>query len=224
MNILKYNSFINERYKLLDYFDLSTHENGLNLIESTFNSLPKDDIFDCLIDLSDLGIDLNKTDLIPCIWEGEELIQSKDRTTSGEYFTNFKTKDFYRTQSDLFGRQTIKVLMTEQVEALLNIKSQEEIEQFTNNDVVVRTFTFTNSIKQEAEKFQQWLDDGWMPCFTVVRKKQLSFAPFPKPNVIDVLMEVREKVYNLCGYEMILFPKSDSPCLVFIDKKYIQSL
>ena len=210
-----------ERYRMLDYLNLSDFEDKLNLIENTFKSLPKDEILDCIMELTDVGLSFDKSILIHCLWKGEELIQSKDRTTSDGFFTNLKTKDFW-TGEGIFGKKTIKILMTEQVEALFNIKTQPEIEQFTNNDMVVRTFT--KSIKEEAEQFEQWLNDGWMPCFVIARQKSLKFNPFPKPEVVDALKDVREKLYNIYGYEMILFPTAEEPSFLFIDKKYIHQL
>ncbi len=209
-----------ERYNFIDLLNISEFESKLGEIEKTFLSLPKMDLTEIVMDLEDIGVKFYSEILVSTIWKGEELQQSRRRTSSGEFFNYYKTKDYYTGES-FFSKKTVKSMSSEMVHSIILTKSQDEITNLFNNDLVKRHFT--ESIEEEAINFKSKIEQGWMPCFAVAKMKVEKDWEM-KQNIVDAFFELREKAINLCGYEIVFLPTAEEPSIILIDKKYIQNL
>jgi hypothetical protein len=107
------------------------------------------------------------------------------------------------------------------IHSIILTKSQDEITNLFNNDLVKRHFT--ESIEEEAINFKSKIGQGWMPCFAVTKMK-IGKDWEMKQNLVDVFFELREKTVNLCEYEIVFLPTAEEPSIILIDKKYIQKL
>jgi len=208
-----------ERYKFIEVLDLLSYEKELAHIENQFVDLPKQDLTEIAMDLEDIGVRFYTEILIASIWQGEELQQSRRKTSDGEWFTYYKTKDYY-TGDKFFEKNSIKSVTSEMMNSIINVKPKNELDELFNNENIKRHFS--NQIKKEAAIFSSKLKEGWMPCF-VVSKMPIGKNWEMKQNLVDAFFELREKTLGLCNYEIVFLPTDEEPSIIFIDKKYIKS-
>lgn len=206
-----------ERYNFIDLLNLNDFESQLDEIEKTFLSLPKIDLTEIVMDLEDIGVKFYSEILVPTIWKGEELQKTMRRTSSGELFNYYKTKDYYTGES-FFSKKTVKSMSSEMMHSIILTKPQDEIYNLFNNQLVKRHFT--ESITEEAINFRSKIEQGWMPCFAVT-KMNIGKDWETKQNLVDAFFELREKTINLCEYEIVFLPTAEEPSIILIDKNYI---
>ena len=128
----------NEKYKSIELFNLSDDKDDkFNSIEKIFSELPKDDILDCLMDLTDIGVSFYKEMLNPCLWKGEGLIQLNTQNSDNELFKSLATSDFWSVGDNIFSRKNIKISNLEMIESILRSKSQQEIQSLLNSEIIL---------------------------------------------------------------------------------------
>ena len=211
----------NEKYKSIELFNLSDDKDDkFNSIEKIFSELPKDDILDCLMDLTDIGVSFYKEMLNPCLWKGEGLIQLNTQNSDNELFKSLATSDFWSVGDNIFSRKNIKISNLEMIESILRYKSQQEIQSLLNSEIIFNNFK--QMITSEVDDFNELISQDWIPCLLISKLKLKNNWIYDK-KIINTLQEIRDKVFNLYNYEMIFFPEVKEPSLLFVDNKFIST-
>ena len=211
----------NEKYKSIELFNLSDDKDDkFNSIEKIFSELPKDDILDCLMDLTDIGVSFYKEMLNPCLWKGEGLIQLNTQNSDNELFKSLATSDFWSVGDNIFSRKNIKISNLEMIESILRSKSQQEIQSLLNSEIIFNNFK--QMITSEVDDFNELISQDWIPCLLISKLKLKNNWIYDK-KIINTLQEIRDKVFNLYNYEMIFFPEVKEPSLLFVDNKFIST-
>ena len=211
----------NEKYKSIELFNLSDDKDDkFNSIEKIFSELPKDDILDCLMDLTDIGVSFYKEMLNPCLWKGEGLIQLNTQNSDNELFKSLATSDFWSVGDNIFSRKNIKISNLEMIESILRSKSQQEIQSLLNSEIIFNNFK--QMITSEVDDFNELISQDWFPCLLISKLKLKNNWIYDK-KIINTLQEIRDKVFNLYNYEMIFFPEVKEPSLLFVDNKFIST-
>ena len=212
----------NEKYKSIELFNLSDDKDDkFNSIEKIFSELPKDDILDCLMDLTDIGVSFYKEMLNPCLWKGEGLIQLNTQNSDNELFKSLATSDFWSVGDNIFSRKNIKISNLEMIESILRSKSQQEIQSLLNSEIIFNNFK--QMITSEVDDFNELISQDWIPCLLISKLKLKNNWIYDK-KIINTLQEIRDKVFNLYNYEMIFFPEVKEPSLLFVDNKFISEI
>ena len=212
----------NEKYKSIELFNLSDDKDDkFNSIEKIFSELPKDDILDCLMDLTDIGVSFYKEMLNPCLWKGEGLIQLNTQNSDNELFKSLATSDFWSVGDNIFSRKNIKISNLEMIESILRSKSQQEIQSLLNSEIIFNNFK--QMITSEVDDFNELISQDWIPCLLISKLKLKNNWIYDK-KIINTLQEIRDKVFNLYNYEMIFFPEVKEPSLLFVDNEFISKV
>lgn len=216
-----YNKFdlINERYNYVDIMDFTDDQiKKLDEIQEVFNQIPKQDIEECIIDLEDIGYNYTKGVLVSLLWRGGTLNTGKVHTSTGESFTYFTTKDFYKTSNNIFDSDDFKLMNCEIIQSICDTKSESEVERLFANDAIKSHFH--GSIIKEIENFDTYIEEGFVHCVTISKLDFLKNWTLNQEK-IDVIFELRERVSAICGYDIVFAPPINNPSLVFLDKKYL---
>ena len=210
----------NERYQSIELFNLSelNKDDKFDAIEKLFSELPKEDILDCLMDLTDIGIKFYKEMLTPCLWKGEELIQLNLCNSNNNFFRGLATSDFWNGNNIFDRKFKIRISNLEMIDSIIRTKSQQEVQQLLDLPVIFRNFK--QSLTSEVEDFSEFISQGWIPCLAVTKLK-LKKQWIHDKQIVDTLQEIRDRVFNLYNYEMIFFPEMEEPSLVFVDKTHV---
>lgn len=214
--------WIEDLFNDLEYFP-SRKKRILDKIEEEFSKLPKSEIEDFLIDLEEIGLDLNSINLQSFLWRGGELNKKKAQTSFGEQFYYFEISDFHKMSSLAFSqRPDLDYCHPELLDSIYKTKSREEFDQIIGLPYVKRWFL--SEIDKDIDIFQRRLKEGWIPSIALSPVgNETRFLKWwqVSPDKCDAIWRLAKRLEDI-GWSMIFFPPPDSPKLLFVQTSYIR--
>ena len=208
-----------ERYEFIQDLNLQDIEKQLDKIESLFNNEPYEELLDCLIDLENLGININENSLIPILWKGSKLYQTQRRTLDHELVKFLQTDD-YLTNGKFFGNDSIITIMSEQLQKIIKSRGIEQFRLATDSGIVRQYFI--SDVRKQTVIFDELIKDGWMIGFGMDLRKVKH--PENKQVWIDTLFTIKNRLKEIYGYELILAGNTSEPFLILVNQNNIKSL
>ena len=191
-----------ERYLFIDELRLNDLESELKLIEDEFKNLQYDNILDCIMELTDIGLKIDNYSLTYVFWKGGELQLKRIKSSSGEIFKYYKID---------YKEKTIKYSNIESIDRYFTDKKNNLNLNLDSKRI------FSNTIRSEVKDYFLEYKD-WVPCLSIKEDKLIGWEF--KDEIIDALIELKEKL-SIYELEMI-FLIDRIPTIVFVNKNYIK--
>lgn len=215
-----FDSLVNEKYKFTEIMEFSDEQlKKLDEIEKVYSQIPIDDLEQCAMGLEDIGYNYYRGCVLAILWRGDKLNSSRLHTSDDISFNCLYTSDFHKKTSNIFDSENFKVLNIELIQSLWLTKTQQEITQVFDNEMIKSHFH--NSILREIEQFDDYIQEGFIPCVSISKLNCLKNWTL-NPQKVDAIYEFKQRVNSLYNYEIVFAPNIDEPSIILVDKKYIK--